>query len=78
MPAPRTRLLFRVRLTDYYAIIRLSSYTAEDEHGERDKTWFKVRDAETVRLLRAYVSQTLAAETEQDKATRRRYSGAIE
>ncbi len=61
-----------IEFGDTYAIIRLSSYNAEDEHGERDKTWFKVRDAETVRVLRAYVRQTLAAEPEQDKAAPRR------
>jgi len=38
-----------------YATVRLSSYTVEYEADGLGKTWFKVRDAPTIGLLRAYV-----------------------
>jgi len=37
------------------AIVRLSSYTLEYEADGLGKTWFTVRDAATIRSLRAYV-----------------------
>jgi len=37
------------------AIVRLSSYTLEYEADGLGKTWFTVRDAATIRALRAYV-----------------------
>ena len=38
-----------------YAVVRLSSYTLEYEADGLGKTWFKVRDAATIRQLRDYV-----------------------
>jgi len=35
-----------------YAVVRLSSYTLEYEADGLGKTWFKVRDAATIRYLR--------------------------
>jgi hypothetical protein len=38
-----------------FAIVRLSSYHAVDDMEERNKTWFKVKQADLVRALRQYV-----------------------
>ena len=42
------------------AIVRLSSYTLEYEADGLGKTWFTVRDAATIRALRAYVDRLRA------------------
>ena len=40
-----------------YATVRLSSYSVEYESDGLGKTWFKVRDTATIRLLREYVER---------------------
>ena len=40
---------------EMFAIVRLSSHHVADDVEERNKTWFKVKQAELVRALRQYV-----------------------
>ncbi len=49
-PARRSPLI--VTENGSYAVVRLSSYTLEYEADGLGKTWFKVRDAATIRHLR--------------------------
>jgi hypothetical protein len=50
-----TSIQFQQSGDEEQAIVRLASYRAGDDFDDRDKTWFRVTQADLVRALRHYV-----------------------